>query len=214
MPDIVWDSSTLDWRVALFTGIVALLSGLVAGFVPAIQASRPRLAQALKSGGRDGSRHRSRLRTGLVMVQTALSVMLLAGAVLFVQSLRNVRALDIGFEADRLIFGRLEFLEGETPPGPVVVAMMREAAARLTNRPGVEAVARVGMEPMRGSAGRPSLPMRSPPNHCRPNPSAPDRTSVRFGSPPPRSTSQPPAFACSGAARWPAAIPITPPPKW
>jgi predicted permease len=150
MPEIVWDQSALDWRVALFTGMVALLSGLVAGFVPAIQASRPMLASALKSGGRDGNRHRSRLRAGLVMVQAALSVMLLVGAALFVQSLRNVRALDIGFEADRLIFGRLEFLEGETPPAPVVIAAMRDAAARLASRPGVEAVARVGMEPMRG----------------------------------------------------------------
>jgi predicted permease len=150
MPGVEWAHPAFDWRVALFTGIVAIASGLVAGLLPAIQASRPALTGALKSGSPDGTRHRSRLRTGLVAMQAALSVMLLVGAALFIQSLRNVRALDIGFDPDRLVFGSVRFLEGEAPPGPVIVSALRGIATRLGSRPGVEAVARTRMEPMRG----------------------------------------------------------------
>jgi predicted permease len=149
-PGVEWAFPALDWRIALFTGLVALTSGFVAGLLPAVQASRPVLTSALKSGARDGVRQRSRLRTGLVAIQAALSVTLLVGAALFVQSLRNVRALDIGFDPDRLVFASVGFLEGEAPPAPVLAAALRDAASRLASRPGVEAVARAGMEPMRG----------------------------------------------------------------
>jgi predicted permease len=150
MPGVEWAHPAFDWRVAVFTALVALASGLIAGLPPAIQASRPVLTSALKSGSRDGTRHRSRLRTGLVAMQAALSVMLLVGAALFVQSLRNVRALDIGFDPDRLVFGSLDFLEGEAPPKPVIVSTLRGIASRLASQPGVEAVARTGLWPMLG----------------------------------------------------------------
>jgi putative ABC transport system permease protein len=149
-PGVEWAYPAFDQRIALFTGLVALTSGFVAGLLPAVQASQPVLTSALKSGARNSGRHRSRLRTGLVAVQTALSVTLLVGAALFVQSLRNVRALDIGFDPDRLVFASIGFLEGEAPPTPVLVAALRNAASRLASRPGVEVVARAGMEPMRG----------------------------------------------------------------
>lgn len=150
MPEIEWADSVLDGRVVLFTLAVALLAGLIAGIIPAVQASNPDLTTALKAGSRDGVMHRSRLRKGLVVTQAALSVMLLVGAALFVRSLRNVQALDIGFDAGRLFFGHVEFDEGEAPPGAVVGARMREIAQRLEGRPGIEAVARTAMEPMRG----------------------------------------------------------------
>ena len=150
MPDIEWREPALHWRVGLFTIGVALAAGLAAGIVPALQSSDPDLASALKEGARSGETHRSRLRRSLVVVQASLSVILLVGATLFVRSLENVRALDIGFDADRLLFGGVEFPVGEAPPGPVIAAAMRDVAARLEARPGVEAVARSFMEPMRG----------------------------------------------------------------
>ncbi|MDQ3697393.1 MAG: ADOP family duplicated permease [Gemmatimonadota bacterium] len=150
MPDIEWVDSALDWRVILFTLALTLLSGLIAGVVPAVQASDPQLTTALKAGSRNDVMHRSRLRGGLVVTQAALSVMLLVGAALFVRSLRNVQALDIGFDAGRLLFGRVEFADGESPPDPVRGATMREIAERLEGRPGIETVARAAIEPMRG----------------------------------------------------------------
>ena len=150
LPEVEWTDSALDWRVVCFTVAVALLSGLIAGVVPAVQASNPELASALKAGARDGLTHRSRLRGALLVTQAALSVVLLVGAALFTRSLRNVQALDIGFDAGRLLFGRVRFADGEAPPGPVVGAAMREVAGRLHGRQGIEAVARAEIEPMRG----------------------------------------------------------------
>ena len=150
MPDIPFTLPAIDARVALFAVAVTLAAGLIAGIIPALQSSNPRLSSALKSGARDGGQHRSRLRSALVVVQTALSVMLLVGALLFVRSLRNVQSLDIGFDADRLVFGRVRFADGESPPNPVLAAAMRDVAARMRSRPGVERVARAGMEPMQG----------------------------------------------------------------
>jgi predicted permease len=171
-PGVEWAHPALDWRVAMFTCLVALASALVAGVLPALQASRPVLTSALKSGARDGVRHRSRLRTGLVAIQAALSVTLLVGAALFVQSLRNVRGLDLGFDPDRLVFGSLEFLEGETPPRPVIVTVLRDVAFRLASRPGIEAVARTGIEPMRGFSTRDFFADEFSPESVRANPEA------------------------------------------
>jgi putative ABC transport system permease protein len=150
LPDVAWLGSTLDTRVAAYTVAVAIVAGLVAGIVPALQSSNPDVTTALKAGARDGLRQRSRLRTALVALQAALSVVLLVGATLFVRSLHHVQALDIGYDADRLLFGRIEFEEGAAPPAPLVEATVREVAQRLENRPGIEAVARANMEPMQG----------------------------------------------------------------
>jgi putative ABC transport system permease protein len=149
-PGLQWSAPVFSGRVALFVLTISLFAGLVAGLVPAIQASNPELARALKSGARDGGVQRSRLRGGLVAVQAALSVVLLVGAALFVRSLRNVQAIDIGYDSGRLLFGRVWFDEDQQPPEAVLSATMREIAERLEGRSGVEAVARAGMEPMQG----------------------------------------------------------------
>ena len=150
MPEVPWRDSALDGRVAAFAIGVTILAGLVAGIIPAIQASSPRVASVLKSGAREGGQHRSRLRTTLLIAQTALSVTLVVGAALFVRSLRNVQSLDLGFDARQLVFGRVQFADGEQPPLPVLGATMRDVAARLRGRLGIESVAQSSWEPMQG----------------------------------------------------------------
>jgi putative ABC transport system permease protein len=151
-PEFEWSTPVLDSRVAAFTLAIALVAGLVAGIVPAIQASNPALARALKVGAREGVSQRSRLRSSLVVVQAALSVVLLVGATLFVRSLQQVQAIDIGFDSRRLVFGRVEFEDDQVPAPPVLSATMREVVQRLEGRPGVEIVGRAGIEPMLGVA--------------------------------------------------------------
>ncbi|MBK8059733.1 MAG: ABC transporter permease [Gemmatimonadetes bacterium] len=151
LPDIEWSHPVLDSRVAAFTAVVGCLVGLIAAVVPALQASRGDVSSALAHSAQGGGgRHRSRLRGGLVVVQAALAVVLLCGAALFVRSLRNVQALDIGFDADQLLFAGVRFADGATPPSTTVAPAMREVARRLRGRAGVAAVAAVAMDPMQG----------------------------------------------------------------
>jgi predicted permease len=151
LPDIAWAGSALDARVALFTAALALAAGLAAGLVTAHQATRLDLTRDLKDGlPADGAR--SRLRGGLIMAQAALSVVLLVGAALFVRSLMNVRALDIGYDADRLLFGRVRYATDEEPPAGAIGRGMRDVAEQLRGHPGIESVARMVNEPMGGFA--------------------------------------------------------------
>ena len=94
-----------DLRILLFTTLVAGLTALVFGLVPALQAARPDLAPTLKdqAGAVAGSAGHARLRKALVAVQVALSLLLLVGAGLFVRSLGNLRQLGPGFETERLL---------------------------------------------------------------------------------------------------------------
>lgn len=150
IPDVEWSDSAMHWRVGAFTISVAIIAGCVAGLIPAVQASNPRLTSALKAGSREGGQQRSRLRSSLIVLQAALAVLLLAGAGLFVRSLQHVRGLDIGYDAGQLLFGEVKFDEGQSPPAPVTGAMMRHVASRLEREPSIEAVARAGIRPMWG----------------------------------------------------------------
>jgi predicted permease len=88
-----------DLRVALFTFLVSLATGLAFGAVPALASTRPDVAPTLKNeAGTLASRSSGRFRRGLVVAQVALSLLLLIGAGLFVRSLSNLGALDPGFE--------------------------------------------------------------------------------------------------------------------
>jgi putative ABC transport system permease protein len=92
-----------DWRTLGFTALTTIAAGVVAGLAPLAQVRRGDITGDLKSGARNGGRHRNALRTSLLLLQSALSVVLLAGAGLFVQSLRNVRNVHIGFDADSVL---------------------------------------------------------------------------------------------------------------
>jgi predicted permease len=99
---IVIDLSA-DWRVFGFTFGVSLLTGILFGLAPALAASRPDLVAALKDEMGAGVMRRGRLRAALVIIQVALSLLLLIGSGLFLRSLRNAGAIDPGFDADNLL---------------------------------------------------------------------------------------------------------------
>lgn len=150
LADVHFLDTPVDGRVVAFTFVVAIVAGTVAGVIPALQASNPDLTHALKDGVREGTYSRSRLRTALLVTQTALSVVLLVGAALFVESLRNVRAANIGYDAPSVIVGSVSFDAGQDPPTPVEAARMSDVAQRLAQVPGVQAVARTLNVPTEG----------------------------------------------------------------
>ena len=92
-----------DWRTLAATIALAVIAGVVVGIVPAFAADRSDLAHALRGGARGGFTDRARLRATLVVMQAALSVALLIGATLFVRSLGAVKAMRIGYDADRVL---------------------------------------------------------------------------------------------------------------
>ncbi len=97
-------TATPDWTVLAFTFAISLVAGAIFGLMPALQSTRPKLASTLKdqAGGviRGGS---AGLRKGLVVAQVSLSLLLLIGAGLFLQSLRNLKTLNPGFEIKNLL---------------------------------------------------------------------------------------------------------------
>jgi predicted permease len=92
-----------DARTLMFVGAVVLGVGVLTGLAPWTQVRRTNLTADLKSAPRDGVHHPRGVRTMLVLVQCALSVILLVGAGLFVQSLRHVRDVRLGFDADSVL---------------------------------------------------------------------------------------------------------------
>ena len=98
-------SATPDARVILFTLGLAGLTAIVFGIGPALQATRGAAATALKDEAASvaGGGRQARVRRGLVVAQVAMSMLLLAGAGLFARSLYNLRAVDPGFDVERLL---------------------------------------------------------------------------------------------------------------
>ena len=97
-----------DPRTLLFAGVAALIAGLLTGVAPIFQARHADLTNDLKAGVREGMPHRSRTRLALLVFQGALSVVLLVGAGLFVRSLRNVREVPLGYDADAVLSVELQ----------------------------------------------------------------------------------------------------------
>ncbi len=133
-PDIVFADSLIGPRLVVFVAVATLTTALFAGVLPALQAGRVPAADALRSGSRGNSGRRSRLRDGLTVGQVALSVVLLAGAGLFVKSLRQAAATDVGFDFDHTLAVTIKedaALRGRRPQ------LYQEALPRVTGLPGV-----------------------------------------------------------------------------
>jgi predicted permease len=132
----------LDFRVLVFTAATSVATGIIFGIAPAVRATRIDPGPVLKDNSANQTSGRSRLRLGktLVVVQVALSLLLLVGAGLFVRTLRNLRQVDSGFDADNLLlFDINPSLNGYK--GEAVAAFYRQLSQRLEAISGVKSVA-------------------------------------------------------------------------
>jgi predicted permease len=163
LPDVQFAGGAIDTRLVVFTAILAVAGAFVTGLVPALRSSRPDVTGALKDGAPQHGGRRARLRNGLLIVQTALSVVLLVGAGLFIRSLREVTHLDLGYDTDRIVMA----IAPSTSAGrrPSVRATTDEIVERLAAEPSVERVARAHTPPLYGISystlflpGRDTLP--------------------------------------------------------
>ena len=144
-----------DWRVLAFTGGVALTTGIVFGLVPAIWGPRVQLTDALKEGSRGATAGGGRLRKSLVVVEVALSVMLLVGAGLMLRSFSRLRNVNPGFRTDHALTLRVSLPVPNSQISPAdedrFMSFYDRTLARLSELPGVTAVGASNMIPLDGN---------------------------------------------------------------
>lgn len=133
------DQIGIDGRVLGFTLLVSLLTGLVFGLAPAIQASKPDLNESLKESGRSTTAgvERRRVRSALVVIEVALSLVLLIGAGLMIRSFSQLQKVDLGFNPDRLVSMNIQ-LSRTKYQGQLSTQFFRQLIERVETMPGVE----------------------------------------------------------------------------
>ncbi len=153
----------LDLRVVVFTVVVSLACGLLVGLAPGVQASSVDLNSALKESARGSDGRRSQqLRNALVVAELSMAVVLLVGAGLMIRSVRNLMALDPGFDPKSVLTLRVSIPRASAPeaaaaagtsqtlPDPVVRG--RALLDRVRSVPGVADVALGTDLPLDGNA--------------------------------------------------------------
>jgi putative ABC transport system permease protein len=133
---------SLDARVLAFTILLAVLATVAFGLAPALSATRTNLATELRERRSPWTRggHRVNLRTVLVMIQVALSVIALTGAGLFLRSLRNAQSVDPGFDAPHILSLAVDMKDKAFTPA-AGQAFCRRVLERVRSLPGVAAAA-------------------------------------------------------------------------
>ncbi len=175
LPEYQWADDPLKGAAIGFTAATALLIGLGAALVPALYAARGRAIERL-DGGRGASALGSPVRSGLIVLQTALCLVLLVGAAIFYRSFQAAREVDIGYERENLLTVMLHEADSEDPLNERAIDMME---ARLRTLPGVLDVAQGTNSPLFLAAvtselraeGRDRLPLAFSPfeNYVSPN---------------------------------------------
>ena len=158
----------INLPVLLFTFVVAMLTGIIFGLVPAFEAARVDLNETLKDGGKNpGAASRShRLRNVFVVAEVALALVLLIGAGLLIRSFARLQAVDPGFNASNLLTMRVSLPGRKYDNDEKRLTFFRQALERMQTLPGVESVGAVSFLPFAGPGagtsveieGRPKLP--------------------------------------------------------
>jgi putative ABC transport system permease protein len=149
-----WMEFTIDWQVLAFTVAMAVVTGLLFGLVPALQSAQPNLNETLRDAGARGSsagRSRQRLRSGLVIGEMALSLVLLVGAALLIRSFLTMQQVKPGFDPDNLLTLRF------TMQGPAYDSIYKRyqfldrLLQRLNSQPGIVSASITNNIPLSGS---------------------------------------------------------------
>jgi putative ABC transport system permease protein len=146
-----WMNFNLDWRVLGFTLAITLLTGLIFGAMPALQTSRVDLNDTLKEGGRGNSGVRSRARSLLVVSEIAMSLVLLVGAGLMIQSFLRLRSVNIGVDTKNVLTATILLPRAKYTQDDQRTAFFKQLMERVRNLPGVEAASATGTLPLGGS---------------------------------------------------------------
>jgi predicted permease len=130
---------SIDGRVLLFALMVSMLTGMLAGTLPAVRAGRSDLNDALKEGGRSDGAIGVRTRRLLVVCEVAVSLVLLMGAGVMIQSLLALRHGDTGFDPNNVLTMRVRLVDARYPSPAQRSSFFDAALQRIRALPGVEA---------------------------------------------------------------------------
>ena len=142
---------SIDGTVLLFAIAVTVATGIIFGLAPAWQASRAGIAAIMKEGGRSSSTGGGRwMRSALLVVEVALSIVLLVGAVLLLRSFARVTRVDPGFQADHVLAFRVALPAVSYGEDHNRIAFFDQLITRLEQLPDVRSAGMIQTLPMRG----------------------------------------------------------------
>jgi putative ABC transport system permease protein len=143
---------SVDPRMAGFTLLISVATGALFGLAPALQASRPIFADALKESGRASAGvQRNRLRSALVISEVALSLVLLIGAGLMIRSFTKLNQVNPGFNPARALTIGVTLLRNKYPDDERVASSYAQILERAASTPGVVSVGAISELPIGGS---------------------------------------------------------------
>jgi putative ABC transport system permease protein len=162
---------TLDWHVLAFTVAVSLLTGILFGLIPALDASRADLSATLKeSAGRSGSGFRqNKARSLLVISEMSLAIVLLIGAALLIRTFVALRTVNPGFDSHQVLTMEMSLTGSRFEKTSGVAQLVHDGVERLQALPGVVAAGTTCCMPLEGGFGLPLIivgrPLTNGPAH-------------------------------------------------
>jgi predicted permease len=145
-------SARFDWRIFGFAAVISVVTGLIFGLAPAWQATRVQVSSSLKEAEQTASRRQRGLAgKTIVIVELALSMLLVVGAGLFVQTLLQLGHSRLGFHPDHLLLFELQPPQTHYP-GPANIPLYRQLDQRLAAVPGIRSVALTSVPLVSGNA--------------------------------------------------------------
>ncbi len=148
----------INWQVLVFTGALAIVTGLIFGLAPALQSSRQGFTDALKSGGRGMAISVSqRLRNSLVVAEVAFAVLLVISAGLLIRSFWALSHVNPGFRPEQVVTARVTPNESFCSDAARCLGFYRSVLEQVRNSPGVTAASLVNTLPLGGRVSKRSL---------------------------------------------------------
>jgi putative ABC transport system permease protein len=138
----------VSWALLAFASALTIVTTLVCGLAPALQVTRGDVSEALKDGGRAGSARSGRLRSGLIVGQVALSLILLAGAGLLLRSFAEVLRVNAGFMPEGVLAAQVSLSGDAYRDDAAQIRYWDEALRRVAALPGAQSVGAVNIAPL------------------------------------------------------------------
>lgn len=149
----MFQTAQVDLRVLGFTLVVSIITGLVFGLAPALQISKPNLAESLKDAGRGSgaAAGRNRLRSVLVVSEIAMTLVLLVCAGLLIRTVMRLKSVDTGFNAKNILAMNIGLPTVRYPKPENQVAFYKQVTERIAALPGVKAAGITSVLPLSGN---------------------------------------------------------------